>query len=122
HPGERRRYAALRAHARGPLGMTCREAIDVLDDYLESSLTPEVLEKIEAHLRACAPCRAYLATYERTAQLAAKVNRVEMPPEVKRLWRAWAARTRCGSSWVPAPASTSTSRSRPNASRRPGSR
>ena len=64
--------------------MTCREAIDVLDDYLESSLTPEVLEKLEAHLRRCAPCRAYLATYERTAQLAAKVNRVEMPPEVKR--------------------------------------
>ena len=64
--------------------MTCREAIDVLDDYLESSLTPEVLEKLEAHLRACAPCRAYQATYERTAQLAAKVNRVEMPSEVKR--------------------------------------
>ena len=70
-----------------PLGMTCREAIDVLDDYLESSLTPEVLEKLEAHLRPCAPCRAYLATYERTAQLAAKVNRVEMPPEVKRRLR-----------------------------------
>jgi predicted anti-sigma-YlaC factor YlaD len=67
--------------------MTCREAIDVLDDYLESSLTPEVLEKLEAHLRACAPCRAYLATYARTKQLAAKVNRVEMPPEVKQRLR-----------------------------------
>jgi predicted anti-sigma-YlaC factor YlaD len=67
--------------------MTCREAIDVLDDYLESSLTPEVLEKLEAHLRACAPCRAYLATYERTKELAAKVNRVEMPPEVKQRLR-----------------------------------
>jgi predicted anti-sigma-YlaC factor YlaD len=67
--------------------MTCREAIDVLDDYLESSLTPEVLEKLEAHLRACAPCRAYLATYERTKELAAKVNRVEMPPKVKQRLR-----------------------------------
>lgn len=67
--------------------MTCREAIDVLDDYLDSSLTPEVLEKLDAHLRACAPCRAYLATYERTKQLAAKVNRVEMPPEVKQRLR-----------------------------------
>jgi predicted anti-sigma-YlaC factor YlaD len=67
--------------------MTCREAIGVLDDYLESSLTPEVLEKLEAHLRACAPCRAYLATYERTKELAAKVNRVEMPPEVKQRLR-----------------------------------
>jgi predicted anti-sigma-YlaC factor YlaD len=67
--------------------MTCREAIGVLDDYLESSLTPEVLEKLEAHLRICPPCRAYLATYERTQQLAAKVNRVEMPPEVKQRLR-----------------------------------
>ncbi len=67
--------------------MTCREAIGALDDYLESSLTPGVLEKLEAHLRVCAPCRAYLATYERTKQLAAKVNRVEMPPEVKQRLR-----------------------------------
>jgi anti-sigma factor RsiW len=67
--------------------MTCREAIDVLDDYLDSILTPAVLMKLEAHLSACAPCRAYLATYERTAQLAAKVNRVEMPPAVKQRLR-----------------------------------
>lgn len=67
--------------------MTCREAIAVLDDYLDSTLTPDVLAKLEAHLRECAPCRAYLATYERTAQLAAKVNRVEMPPEVRRRLR-----------------------------------
>jgi predicted anti-sigma-YlaC factor YlaD len=67
--------------------MTCREAIAILDDYLESALTPDVLEKLEEHLRVCAPCRAYLATYERTAQLAAKANRVEMPPEVERRLR-----------------------------------
>jgi len=67
--------------------MTCREAIDVLDDYLDSTLTAEGFEKLEAHLRACAPCRAYLATYERTAQLAAKVNRVEMPLQVKQRLR-----------------------------------
>lgn len=67
--------------------MTCRQAIDVLDDYLDSTLTSDVLAKLEVHLRECAPCRAYLATYERTAQLAAKVNRVEMPAEVRRRLR-----------------------------------
>jgi len=41
----------------------------------------------------CAPCRAYLATYERTAQLAAKANRVEMPPEVKRRLRDFLSRS-----------------------------
>jgi predicted anti-sigma-YlaC factor YlaD len=63
--------------------MNCREATDVLADYLDSTLTPDVLAQLEVHLRVCAPCRAYLATYKRSAELAAKVNRVEMPPEVK---------------------------------------
>ena len=63
--------------------MNCHEAIDVLADYLDAVLTPDVLAGLEAHLRACAPCRAYLATYKRAAELAAKVNRVEMPPEVR---------------------------------------
>ena len=67
--------------------MDCHRAIDVLADYLDGALTPDVLARLEAHLRACAPCRAYLATYRRTAELAAKVNHVEMPPEVRRRLR-----------------------------------
>jgi len=63
--------------------MNCHEAIDVLADYLDAALTPDMLAQLEAHLRVCAPCRAYLATYRRAAELAAKVNRVEMPPEVR---------------------------------------
>ncbi|PYN89684.1 MAG: hypothetical protein DMD87_04740 [Candidatus Rokuibacteriota bacterium] len=67
--------------------MNCREAIDVLVDYLDATLTPDVLAQLEAHLRVCASCRAYLATYKRSAELAAKVNRVEMPPEVRQRLR-----------------------------------
>ena len=63
--------------------MNCREAIDVLADYLDAILTADALARLEDHLRACAPCRAYLATYKRAAELAAKVNRVEMPEEVR---------------------------------------
>ena len=72
--------------------MTCREAIEVLADYIESTLTPAEREKLEAHLRECAPCRAYLATYTRAAELAAKVNRVEMPPEVRQRLRDFLSR------------------------------
>ena len=67
--------------------MNCREAIDVLVDYLDATLTPDVLAQLEAHLRVCASCRAYLATYKRSAELAATVNRVEMPPEVRQRLR-----------------------------------
>ena len=64
--------------------MNCHEAIEILAVYLDAALTPDVLAQLEAHLRVCAPCRAYLATYKRAAELAAKVNRVEMPPEVRK--------------------------------------
>jgi len=67
--------------------MNCHDAIDVLVDYLDGALTPDVLARLEAHLRACAPCRAYLGTYKRTAELAAKVNHVDMPPEVRQRLR-----------------------------------
>ena len=63
--------------------MTCREAIALMLDYLDSALEPPTLERLEAHFAACAPCRAYLATYRKTKELAASANRVEMPEELK---------------------------------------
>jgi anti-sigma factor RsiW len=63
--------------------VTCKDAIAILADYLESTLSPELVEKLEEHLRDCAPCRAYLATYRKTKSLAADAGRVEMPEEMK---------------------------------------
>jgi anti-sigma factor RsiW len=63
--------------------MTCREAIDLLGDYLEQSLTAEAVTALEAHLADCAPCRAYLATYAKTRAIGAEAQRVEMPEEMK---------------------------------------
>lgn len=63
--------------------MTCKEAIEQVAEYLDRELTPGVLAELEAHLELCAPCRAYLATYRRTKELTAKVNRVVMPEEMK---------------------------------------
>jgi anti-sigma factor RsiW len=63
--------------------MTCRDAIAILADYLESALSAEHLEELEQHLRDCAPCRAYLATYRKTKALATDAGRVEMPEEMK---------------------------------------
>jgi anti-sigma factor RsiW len=63
--------------------MTCKEAIDVLADYIEVSLTPELAEELEQHLRDCAPCRVYLSTYRKTRELTGKVGRAPMPEEMK---------------------------------------
>jgi predicted anti-sigma-YlaC factor YlaD len=63
--------------------MTCKETIAVLSDYLEALCGPDVVERLEAHLRDCAPCRAYLATFKRTRELTGIAARIEMPPEMK---------------------------------------
>ena len=63
--------------------MTCQETIAVLSEYLETLCGPDVIKRLEAHLRDCAPCRAYLATFKRTRELTKTAGRLEMPPEMK---------------------------------------
>jgi len=63
--------------------MTCREAIDVLADYLDGTMPPEAAAELERHLADCAPCRAYLATYRKTRELGTTAARVEMPEEMQ---------------------------------------
>lgn len=50
--------------------MTCRELIEFLIEYTDGHLAPEVRAEFDQHLRACASCVAYLATYRKTIELA----------------------------------------------------
>ncbi len=63
--------------------MICRDAIDVLADYLDGTMPPDLAAELERHLADCAPCRAYLATYRKTQELGAAAARVEMPEEMQ---------------------------------------
>ena len=62
--------------------MICREVIDVLADYVDGVMSPELAAELERHLEGCEPCRAYLATYRKTRALGAAAGRVEMPAEM----------------------------------------
>lgn len=64
--------------------MVCKEMIlDFLADYLDGTLSPEVLADLERHLQDCQPCVAYLNTYKKTRELTGRAVRVEMPEEMK---------------------------------------
>jgi anti-sigma factor RsiW len=67
--------------------MTCKEAIDVLGEYLEHLLTEDLAAELERHLRDCAPCRAYLSTYRKTRELTREAGRAPMPEEMKQRLR-----------------------------------
>jgi anti-sigma factor RsiW len=51
---------------------TCKDVIVELEYCLDAELTPTEFAVIEAHLRACEPCRAYFATYRKTIELVAR--------------------------------------------------
>ena len=68
--------------------MTCREAIALMGDYLELTLTAETLAELESHWRDCPPCIAYLNTYRQTAELTRATQHREMPPEMRARVRA----------------------------------
>ena len=63
--------------------LTCREAIGLLAEYLESVLSQAQIRRFEAHLTGCEPCLAYLRTYRRTKELTAEAERVAMPEEMR---------------------------------------
>jgi anti-sigma factor RsiW len=64
-------------------GLTCKDVIDLLADYLEAALSLERAGELEDHLAGCEPCQAYLNTYRRTKTLTAEAGRVAMPEEMK---------------------------------------
>jgi hypothetical protein len=63
--------------------MTCTDAIDIIADFLDQTLASDAVEGLEAHLRDCEPCRAYLNTYRKTRGLVSEAGRVEMPAEMR---------------------------------------
>ena len=67
--------------------MTCREAIDVVADFLDQALSSEAFGELERHLSDCEPCRAYLNTYRKTRALTGQAGQVDMPPEMRQRLR-----------------------------------
>ena len=68
--------------------LTCRDVIeDFLADYLDGTLTPQVVAELEEHLRACRACMAYLNTYKKGRDLFGQAGQVEMPEEMKAILR-----------------------------------
>lgn len=64
--------------------LTCREVIlEYLDEYVDGTLGPEMVEDFERHLAICPPCVAYLNTYRRTRELAGRMDRAAMPAEMR---------------------------------------
>ena len=60
---------------------TCKDVLEYLRAYLDGELPAAERGAFDAHLRACAACRAYLRTYEATIRAARESEEAPPPPE-----------------------------------------
>lgn len=61
---------------------SCKELVDLLADYLEGQLPPEVAGEIDQHLADCPLCLNFLKTYRVTTRLIREVACEDIPPEL----------------------------------------
>jgi anti-sigma factor RsiW len=62
-----------------PGGISCREVVELVTDYLEGALASDVHARLEAHLDACPPCVEYVEQIRTTSRLAAATEFEQRP-------------------------------------------
>jgi anti-sigma factor RsiW len=73
--------------------IVCQEAVELVTDYLEGTLSRRGRRRFEAHLRACPNCTAYLEQIRMTIELTGTIEPDDLSPEAKadltELYRRW---------------------------------
>ncbi len=74
-------------------GLSCREFIEIVTEYLEGSLPPEEKARFEAHLAECDGCDTYLEQMKQTIRWTGKLTEEQISDEAKdhllRTFRDW---------------------------------
>jgi predicted anti-sigma-YlaC factor YlaD len=71
--------------------LSCREVVEIVTDYLDGALAPDVLARLDEHLGHCDPCRRYIAQVRTTVGLSARVTVLEESPDRDALLAAFRA-------------------------------
>jgi predicted anti-sigma-YlaC factor YlaD len=73
--------------------IVCQQAVELVTEYLEGSLSRRSRRRFEAHLRACPNCSAYLEQMRATIRLTGTVEPEDLTPEARaditELYRRW---------------------------------
>ena len=73
--------------------LTCKEAVELVTDYLEEALLPEMEARFNQHLDTCPGCTIYVDQMRQTLhtlrRLAAETTSGEEQQELLQLFRAW---------------------------------
>jgi len=63
--------------------IVCRQAVELVTDYLEGALNARDRARLEAHLAACPHCHEYFAQMRVTIRLMGRVEPESLTPEAR---------------------------------------
>jgi anti-sigma factor RsiW len=73
--------------------IACREAVELVTDYLEGTLSRRNRRRFEAHLRGCGNCAAYLEQIRMTIRASGTIRPDDLTPQAQadlvELYRRW---------------------------------
>jgi anti-sigma factor RsiW len=73
--------------------LVCRQAVELMSDYVDGALAARDRARLEAHLAGCPHCTEYLAQIREVITAAGRVEPDDLPPqaldELVMLYRRW---------------------------------
>ena len=63
--------------------VVCMSGVELLMEYMEGALAPDVREAIERHVAGCPRCDAFIASYRETPRIVRDATRIEMPADLE---------------------------------------
>jgi predicted anti-sigma-YlaC factor YlaD len=60
-------------------GLPCIEVVELVSDYLDGGLDPELRRRVEEHLALCPSCRLYVEQVRDTVRALGRLPAQEMP-------------------------------------------
>ena len=85
----------IRLRFRPSQSMVCRQAVELVTDYLEGTLSQAQRRRFEAHVARCPDCPEYLAQIRAVIALAGSITPDDLTPSMRgefaSLYRRWLA-------------------------------
>ena len=72
--------------------VACISGVDLLMEYLEGTVPPEVRAALEAHVAGCERCVAFIASYQAAPRLLRDATEVELPSDIREKLQAFVRR------------------------------
>jgi anti-sigma factor RsiW len=63
-------------------GLTCKEIVELVTDYIEGALPPDLRARFDRHMTACDPCVVYLEQMRQTIAALGKLPEESVPQNV----------------------------------------